>query len=1288
MTSNTSTRRPSAVRWWMPIVLLAAWLIAAIPQSALAQTGQGSITGRVTDPKGALVGGASVVITNTETNVQNTTKTNGAGIYNVQALNPGIYSVAVTSPGFQRAVIDKVTVSEANTVQTDVPLAVGGETTTVTVSAQASLLSNTSDVVTTVDHELVESLPYPERSSLEAVLLVPGVNGDPTNPGGISTENPGYTTGFTLPGASIAVGGTPPGGTGILVDGSDVTQASYPRTGVNLSGQNVGETSVIVSGLSSKYGRTGSGIIIQGSRAGTNIYHGGISWRHTDPFFNAFPLGGTIKNDIHQNFYGFYLGGPIRIPKIYNGRDKSFFFLGIEPARLANRVGFRGTFQTPADLAGHLNDSLPLLNQTILRASGYAAALAAPRVGGLYYQSATNADGFPTGPAYTNSGLYRPITGPLADCGQAYIAANPTATSCPNDVAPQLSKNTFAQYVLSQFPSPSNPGPFVTFDSPDGAYKNDGTNGSYLRGVQNIDNRYSFRIDHYFNNSNRIFVRYTVIPVIGKRYLGLDTNNPLNNTPTDSANAHDIAFGYSHVFSNNIVNDFHYSFMRDNQQRLPPPSALSTDFSAKYGLTPAVLGKGFPSLGNFNTGGNAVSYTLQPANLSGLSIQVDQNFIAGDDITWTHGKHLFQFGADIRWIQSNQYDLSGLYGGKYTFAQAATNNGATGGMPLATFILGNVSGYSNTPVSIPGYYRWHYYAGYFQDDWRITPRLTINAGMRYELEMPRQEKYNNQGFVAPFAGSLNGMPTSVAFCFSSACGFQKSLWPANYHGFEPRIGFSFAATRRTTLRASYTLTRVPLSGYENIPDPDYNVASVSVGGINGGVTANQVVNYITNPVGPLTSAYTSLNGARGPLLFSTGIAPSFVTQKSAVPYIQTYGLTVQFQPASRTLIQATYQGVKGTHLIGVFSNALNVPSIPTVIAAIQQQQYLGGVGTTNTYGITQNGALIKETNLQKLYPYQNFFNQNLPEIYPRNGTLEYNGMYLSVNQRMTKDLTFLANYTWSKSLDNIPDTNGATGGGFGVAPQQNPLDMQHEYSVSSFDQPSKFRAGYNYKLPFGIGEQFRTGNGFIDRLIGDFSTSGIMGSASGYPNFVTLGTAGYFTSLTPGGLNGCTAAKGQFCQSNALPSTYTLRPDIIPGVPLINPKWKNNPFGLGGTGSVPYINAAAFAVPGTINNPALGNAPRTLSNARSPREFTFDAHVQKGITIRNGYKLSLTANLINAFNHPVYFGIANHTILSTTTVNATTGSITNTNNANFSVLNQGTTAGMSRVVQFGAQFTF
>ncbi|HEY0308890.1 MAG TPA: carboxypeptidase-like regulatory domain-containing protein [Acidobacteriaceae bacterium] len=1256
------------------LFLLTATLILFASTLAHAQTGQGSITGRVTDTRGAVVQNAKVTVTNNDTHVSITTLTNQDGLYMVRSLNPATYTVNVTNSGFEQSVTNNVTIGAAQQPAIDVTLHVGSTSQEVTVEAMNALLSSgTSEVTTTVDRALVEDLPYPERSSLEAALLVPGVNGDPSVPGGVFSENPPITTGPVVPGASISMGGGPPGTGSIVIDGSDVTQGSYARAGISLSGKNIAETTVITSGLSARYGRTSAGIIVQVSRAGTNNYHGAVTWRHTDPFFNAVPLGTTARNAQHENFYGFYVGGPVYIPKLYHGRNRTFFYAAVEPARVENTFSYRGQLPTSDDVAGRLHNTYVLLNQTILKSSGYAAALAAPRLGPIDYQTTVNAQGFPNSLPFNSSSLYQEIMGP----------------SGPDDLSLMLAQNPLAKFVMANLPSPANPGPYVRYDYPDGSYSQDLYNATYQRNVQNIDNRYSIRLDHQFSNIDQIYVRYTVVPLNAPRSFALAIDNPLSGAATDTTTSHDLALGYTHIFHNTLVSNFHYSFLRVNQQRLPPASSLTKDFASAFGLTPSALGKGFSSLGTLYG-------SLQVANVTAYA-DIDQNFIVGDDLTWSHGKHLFQFGGESRWIQSNEYDNSSSYGGKYGFSASQTNNGSSGGSALATFILGTISSYTATPVAIPAYYRWHYYAGYLQDDWRIAAKLTLNLGIRYEVETPRREKFNNQAFLQlNTPGSVNGIPTTSAFCFSGECGTGRGIWPTNWYGLEPRIGISYAATQHMTIRAFYGMMRLPLTGYGNLPNPNLNVSSQAITSLSGGTSPNIVTNYMTNPVGPLTSAFTALNGSRGPIAYSTGLDPVYVEQNSAVPSTQAYSFTIQYQPGAKTLLQFSYQGLKGTHLIGAMTGSLNVPDVPTLVNAVQTQQLLGGSGP-NSYGITQNGVVVKESNLQKLNPYQNFFNATLAEIFPRIGNSSYNAFYASMNHRMGHGLSLLAFYSWSKSIDNVPDTNPGNSGTFGSAPMQNPLDTSGERSVSTFDQPSRLKVGYTYQLPIGRGKLIHTNYRWLDTVIGDWSTSGIATEQSGFPLFVTLGSTGYFMSFTPPGVNGC-ATGVNYCSASALPTGYQLRPDIVPGVPLINPGWKKNPFGLNGQAATPYLNAAAFSVPGSLGNPALGNAPRTLSGARSARETLFDMQVRKWFTLTPRYRFGVFGTFSNVFNHPVYFP-GNTTVLQTTstactqaTPNAACAGYAAPSikfNASGSFGNVGTnTAQLSRIIRVGAEFDF
>ena len=240
-------------------------------------------------------------------------------------------------------------------------------------------------------------------------MLVPGVRGDPNSYGQVFNENPGIYTANVAPGAGTNITGGMPGSAAILVDGSNVTQASLPRTALSVSGPMTQEVTVVTNGVPAKYGNTGGGVVIQATRGGTNQIHGQLNWRHNDPAFNAEPLGNTIPNEQHQNWFGMYGGGPVYIPKVYDGRNKTFFYAGFEPARLFNDTTALATMPTPDELAGNFANAYSLINTNILSTQGLAAASAAPRTGGLYYQSALICRVSPPGPQYTSTSQYVPI---------------------------------------------------------------------------------------------------------------------------------------------------------------------------------------------------------------------------------------------------------------------------------------------------------------------------------------------------------------------------------------------------------------------------------------------------------------------------------------------------------------------------------------------------------------------------------------------------------------------------------------------------------------------------------------------------------------------------------------------------------------------------------------------------------------------------------------------------------------------------------------------------------------
>lgn len=545
--------------------------------------------------------------------------------------------------------------------------------------------------------------------------------------------------------------------------------------------------------------------------------------------------------------------------------------------------------------------------------------------------------------------------------------------------------------------------------------------------------------------------------------------------------------------------------------------------------------------------------------------------------------------------------------------------------------------------------------------------------MRYEFQTPRMEKYDNQGtFLPDITGSLNGIAAKGAFCFANNCGLGSTLWPSNKKGFEPRIGIAWAPNSKTTIRANYGIMKVPLTGYGNTPLPDFNVNSFSVGGTTGGVTPNQPVNYLTNPVGPLSSAYTVLQG-RGPFFTVQGLTVPYIAQTDKVPVIQQWGLTIQRTITSKMLVQIGYAGTVGHHLISTAAPPLNFPDLPTLFSNIQSGANFSSTTINNPYGIVQNGAVIKENLLSSLNPYQNFFNQPLQQQFYRDGNSGYHALLGGVTRRLGHGLTFQASFTWSKSIDDAGGSPAVALGGsiFGNATVQNPFNLKLERAVSNFDTPVRISSGYTYQLPIGRGQLLHTNNKIIDNLIGGWVTSGIINSQAGMPFLVQAGSNGYWVSSTG---------------TSVLPAGILLRPNLVPGQPCINPN-----FSYSNVFNVAYENPNAVAIPGSFLHPAFGNAPRTLTGCRSPWLNSLNASIQKRFRLGNSERryLQISLEALNAMNHTLYYFNPNSGMKAFSNFNAS--SLTNpaipafTTQSTYGELWQPNSALVSRTVFVGAK---
>ena len=1167
-------------KWVIPFFL-------AIVQVAFCQSTSGTITGLVTDPTGSAVPGAQIEARDLSNNRTLKAESSASGSYTIPGLTPDFYLITVSLAGFKTAQVEKVEVRVAQTTTQNIALEVGQLSENVTVSGGTALLSPSSAAVTTtVQNKLLMDLPFQDRSALSAILLTPGSQGDPQYNGGVQSEMPAVFTQAVTPGGSITVGGGRPGGGSILVDGSDVTSAGNPRAIMTFSSDTIQEVSIQANGISAQYGRTTAGIINQATKSGTNDLHATGYWSQTQPYLQTPFLGSAFGPTAHYISWAGGVGGPVVIPKVYNGRNKTFFWATGEPQRQRLAIGAsRVRLPTADELTGNFNNLYDFLDPT-LRAKDINAAIASPiRTNSLRYHYNLNANGFPIGP-------------------ELAIADRPIIPN--NNLSAQLAKNPLAQSLIKTlFPfTPGKSTQYIQWLRPDGLYDIDGNNAIFVRGVTSEDNRYSFKIDQLVGTEDRVAFRYSVVPVVGTRYDWGGPTDPGDPIVQDKVNSYNTGLVYNHIFTSSLSSEARITYSRGDAFRGPNDASISKDWGPTLGLLPSISGIGFPQV--LGRGASGEGRTL------------DVNFGIGADFNWTHGAHNFKAGFEHRRIQMNRISFAGLTGGNYSFAgQATPNVGGIAGIAdqLSGLMLGALNNYSFQGAQSNAYYRWRYYAGYVQDDWKASRKLTVNLGLRYDVETPRTEKYDRQGWFDPtVAGTVNGKAVNGAFVWAGADGRQRGLFPTNFSGIQPRIGLAYATSAWMVWRASYAMLRAPLTGYGNAIYPDANVnvsvinSSLGLGGVNPGP-----VNLITNPIAPLPAPKVLPRTPIFSMNDTNTFTFSYIPQNNAMPRVDRWNAGVQMLLRNNLSLELGYDGAKGTHL---YAQPWGVNAVPLATTAplVAAGADFGTQATTyNPLGITaSNGSIIPGTLIQSLRPFPNFFNVRFNADYDRSGNSTYHGFNAGLQKRFSGGLIFLASYSFSKSLDD-----GAPSGNdiFGITNQQT---QKREKGLSNFDLPHKFRSSFSYELPFGKGRKMLSGaNRLLDYLVGGYVLSGTFTKSSGLPGVVYMGNNAWFSSAIGGAGN----------------DGWTIRPDRVLGPTPIAPTWREDPFRRS------YFNLAAFSVPGSATSPAIGNAPRTLGDARSPVTTTFDASAAKSFRFLKEGKLTmqLRADAFNILNHPVFF---------------------------------------------------
>ena len=1209
-------------------LFLAAFFFAL---SAGAQTNRGGISGTVTDATGAIVPGATVTVTNVGTNQSQKLTTSAEGSFNATSLDPVVYALTVEAPGFKKALVSSVKVDTATTATVNIALETGAVENTVDITADTPLLNTDSGTAgQTISERQIQDIPLANRSVLDLAVTLPNVLGD------AGSENPEVTSGQPVPGFNLSLNGGRPGSTTFLADGVNNTGVGIARAGVSFTPETVQEFTVQTSAYDAQFGRTVGGVINITTKSGTNAFNGVALLYHRNPATNARKwTTSTLRppNNYRYTQGSLTLGGPVYLPRfgeggkaLYDGHNRTFFFFAYEPRWSQDFVVTDSLLATDAMRTGNFSGLTRIAN-------GWAPT------------DIVNQFKVPvTSNVTTIYQQFNSVNGKLVPIALA------TGATYPAFANNKIPTNLLDPVAVKAFQFLPRAGNYFLNDA--GQLSNFVVN----RSVTQNETRYTTRVDHQFTDRNRLNVRFTKTPAIGIRGFGSDING---NTGVYS-DAKQALITDTHTFSPSIINELRVNYTRGN---------YSEDFSPEYNIKtgknlatelgiPSLTTGGIPLFNVSADGPNAFASIGSSGSTNNFN--VEERYNISNIVYWNRGAMSWKFGADLTHERLNVTPFFAASGGRWDFRVLNTSNNRTtnasaGGNTWASYLLGVPNSILARPVLIPYYYRWNSGAAFIQNDWKVKPNLTVNMGLRYALQLPRTEKYNRQGVFrpdltqsvtldaaqrrataiglgllaanAPANAAIPALvPTTVlipAFAYAGRDGRSKYIFPVEKMNFEPRIGFAWSpkslgwlSKNHFVVRGGYGISHVPLNGNNRLPNPDFgatNTISTSATGSIGTVDTTQPVRLSTNPpLYPNVPFEQALNIPADGIVYGGSLAiPGFaLSSNPRIPYIQNWNLAFSAEVLKNTVVEIAYVGIKGTRLF--------MPRINANPRDLDFVEYLEGNNLSAETAFVDplgrralNGAAISISRGSVGSKFLGF--NNLFTVFDSSANSQRHGMYVSVNRRFRQGLSFTANYNFGKSTDDASDaspdtrvlTNVSTPGQvtFGA-----PRNLDH--GLSTYDIKHSFAATSFYDLPFGKTRRFgRTAFAPLRWVAGDWSVSGVFRLQGSTPIVPTLTDTNRVSA----------------------DQTRTVRPNLVSGVPLLNPLWKRDcPVG---TLCEPYINPAAFTRP---EKGALGNVSRTL-DVRGPMMRFFDLSLQKNFPIGEGKRrVQLRVDFLNVMNSPIF----------------------------------------------------
>lgn len=1106
-------------------------VIAFSALSLMAQGERATITGTIKDTTGAVVPAAAVSARNTATGVTIRNITNDSGLYSIPALPPGSYTVRVEKTGFRSMVVDNVTLTVGLTANIDAVLVLGNVTETVEVQANAAMLeTQTSGLGKAIETRRVVELPLLGRNPLQLASLVPGVI--PTS------GQQGNGSGSIGSATNARISGGLAQQNAVLIDGGESRGVVSNGSSYSVPLESVAEFRIESATYSAEFGRAGGGIANIATKSGANELHGvayeffrndhlnANGWQNNR---NSIPRGLFQRNE-----FGGALGGKII-------KDRTFWFANFESVRQGSPFQYLGTVPTELQRSGDFSQTRDRNGNPLM----------------IYDYLTTRPD-----PNNPGKSLRDPFPG--------------------NRITPDRI-NPISAAVMKYYPASNRQGEGASL-----------VNNFFQPGknVNNINSWFS-RIDHVFSDKHRIYGRY-----------GGSTNNSFTGGVTDPIfpatsrgefPTMSAMISDTYTFSPNLLGEFRISFTRLNNRTVPSSEGFDlATLGFPSSVTNNVRYKQFPNIliQTYNAGTGLTVTNASPNEVDQLgnstaTIYPQDTWHAQYHLTWIRGKHRMKIGGEgqlIRMFPYNSQYSAGQYAFDryYTQGPDPTVTALNSGSGLASMLLG-VPVAGTLTFTNPLFLYQKYWGAYFQDDYRISSKLTLNLGLRYEYVTPYAEKFGQIGYFDPEGTEpVTGM--KGVFKWIKPGGYQSN---PNRKNFSPRIGLAYQLASKTVIRAGAAIFYATNNGV-NAASTDFGNGSfvsnfVSLGAPNSLPNTPPVGGSWNNPFAggfayPVRDSSFAGQAIRGDILNHPAAA------------VNNWSFSVQHSISSTMIAEVGYVGSKITHLFWNRQWNQNDPALASLGSSLRENV------ANPFFGKIQSGALSFPTveRRQLLRPYPQY--SDVLVIRDPYGDGSYQSMIARFEKRYGSGVSLSFAYTLSKAIASTAESNTWV-----VGPSNALYDAKYNRSLEANDATHRAVISTIWDVPLGKGRRFLNHGGVVNAVMGGWQMSGITVFQSGRPVLITGpdNTGLYNFSYTNG-------------------RTNRLKDPLLPSDQQSLTKWFDT-------------SAFAAAAPYTIPNDSLSQP-----NLRGPGRVNWDMSFIKNTRIRERVNMQFRAEFFNLFNTPAF----------------------------------------------------